>query len=336
MKRFGGLWENIVSFNNLVLAAHEASKSKRDNPRVQQFLFHLEPNILELQAHLISNEYQPGPYSCFTIYEPKRRKICAAPFVDRIVHHAICRVMNPYLERIYVPNSYACRTNKGMHKAVDYAQDHLKRYKYFLKCDISKFFESVHHNVLKDTLKRKFKDRSLLLLLDCIVDHPVPDNEEGKGLPIGNLTSQHFANYLLTGMDIMILQEIQPGGYIRYMDDFVLFSMDKPFLHEAHSKISHYLTEQLRLKLKTEATIVGPAFQGLPFLGFHLFPSLRRLKRTNWIRFTKKFHSRYRAYVKGEITEESFIRSSFSLFGHVRHADSFRLLQSFCDRFEWI
>ena len=335
MKRFGNLWESVVSFENLRIAALEASKAKRQSAPVQNFLFNLEPNIINLQNQLITSEYKPGAYSYFTIYEPKERKICAAPFVDRVVHHAVCRVMDPSLERIYVPQSYACRTNKGMHKAIDKAQGYLRSSKYFLKCDIEKFFDSVDHEVLKSCLRLKFKDKQLLELLDKIIDHPVPGNPTGRGLPIGNLTSQHFANFLLTGMDIKILEEIRPEGYVRYMDDFVLFVDDKSKLHEAKRIIRNYLFENLRLKLKLKGSFIAPGYHGLPFLGFQIFPSIKRLKRANWIRFTRKFKESYNAFETGLINETTLIRSTASLFGHIRHADTLTLRQKFCESFTW-
>lgn len=335
MRRFGNLWSNVTSFENLRMAALEASKTKRQSAPVQNFLFKLEPNILWLQEELETGRYQPGVYSYFIIYEPKERKICAAPFIDRVVHHAVCRVMNPLLERIYVPQSYACRIGKGMHKAIEKAQDYLRKGKYFLKCDIEKFFDSVDHEILKTCLRRKFKDKRLLALLDKIIDHPVPGNPAGRGLPIGNLTSQHFANFILTGMDIMILEKIQPAGYIRYMDDFVLFSNDSACLHNAKRTIQNFLRDELKLNLKPTGCFVAPGYHGLPFLGFQLFPSVKRLKRANWIRFKRKFSERYTAYQIGRINEATLIRSTASLFGHVRHADTLNLRRKFCAAFKW-
>jgi len=335
VKRFGNLWSSVISFDNLRMAALEAAKSKRQFAPVQNFLYNLEPNILWLQNELENGSYQPGVYSYFTIYEPKERKICAAPFIDRVVHHAICRVMNPFLERIYVPQSYACRIDKGMHKAIEKAQSDLRRNKYFLKCDIEKFFDSVDHEILKSNLHRKFKDKRLSELLSIIIDHPVPGNLVGRGLPIGNLTSQHFANFILTGMDVMILQQLQPGGYVRYMDDFVLFSNDKAELHKAKHAIQNFLSEELKLKLKLTGCFVAPSYHGLPFLGFQLFPSVKRIKRANWIRFKRIFSERYFAYQSGKIKEETLIRSTASLFGHVRHADTLHLRQKFCESFNW-
>ena len=335
MKRFGNLWSSVVSFENLRIAALEASKTKRQSAPVQNFLYNLEPNILWLQKALEAGSYQPGEYSYFTIYEPKQRKICAAPFIDRVVHHAICRVLNPLLERIYVPQSYACRIDKGMHKAIEKAQDYLRKSKYFLKCDIEKFFDSVDHEILKTYVRKKFKDRRILELFDKIIDHPVPGNPAGRGLPIGNLTSQHFANFILTGMDRKILQGIQPIGYIRYMDDFVLFSDDKACLYRAKSVVQNFLRDELKLNLKQKGCFVAPGHHGLPFLGFQIFPSVKRLKRANWIRFKRKFSEKYTAYQSGRINEETLIRSTASLFGHVRHADTLHLRQKFCDSFNW-
>jgi RNA-directed DNA polymerase len=197
MKRANGLFEPMIRFDNLIRAAGRASRGKRHQPAVARFLFDLEPGLLRLQAALANGTYRPGRYTVFEIRDPKRRRICAAPFRDRVVHHAVYNILEPYLDKRLIFDTYACRTGKGGHAAIHRAQRFARRHRYFLKCDIKRYFESIDHNILKVLLRRIIKDRRLLAILGTIIDHQPPYTELGRGLPIGNLTSQHFANLYL-------------------------------------------------------------------------------------------------------------------------------------------
>jgi retron-type reverse transcriptase len=201
MKRYGHLFEQVVTFENLCLAAEKAFRGKKDKQRVATFYFHQETEVLRLQEELCSGTYQMRPYRVFEVREPKPRKICAADFRDRVVHHAICNVLDPIFEASSIYDTYACRRDKGSYAAVRRAHEFARRGRYYLKCDVRKYFESVDHAVLKALLRRKIKDETLLALLDRIIDHPIPDAVPGKGIPIGNLTSQYFANLYLGELD---------------------------------------------------------------------------------------------------------------------------------------
>ena len=329
MKRHGRLFEKIATFENLLLASRKALRGKRDRPPVAAFYFRLEPELLKLESELLDDTYVPLPYRTFMVYEPKPRRICAADIRDRVVHHAICNVLDPVFEAFSIAGSYACRKGKGTHRAIRRAQVFSRKCEYFLKVDVEKFFESVDHRRLKDLLERRFKDRRLLDLLGRIIDHPIAGGAPGKGLPIGNLTSQYFANFYLGWLDHLLKDELGVRSYLRYMDDMLLFGDDKPVLHRRLSDMGRFLKDRLLLGVREKATILARVSQGIPFLGVRVFPGLIRLQRSGWTRFKRKLRERERAYAEGRMDESAFVQSVQSLLGHVRHADTHHLRRDF-------
>ena len=325
MKTYGDLWPRIVSFANLHRAAFRARRGVRKTPELLAFMYGLEPELLRLQAQLMHGEYMPGPYRTFTITDPKRRLISAAPFRDRVVHHAVCDVMEPVLERIFAEPSFACRRGKGTHAAVDRARRYLCQSRYFLKCDIRRFFDSVDHTVLKQQLAGRFREERLLRLLYAIVDNPVPGCSPGRGLAIGNLTSQHFANLFLTPLDLMVLHRLRPRGYIRYMDDFVLFDDSLDALHGFRFEIERFLYGGLRLRLKQSASFAAPARHGLPFLGMQLFRGAARLDGASLRRLCRRLRLRRRQVRTGEISPQTWRRCLASAFGHLSRGNTLAL-----------
>ena len=329
MKRYGHLFEQIVAFDNLHRAARRALLGKKNRLPVARFYFHLECALLRLEEELLSGTYVPQPYRSFPVFEPKPRQICAADIRDRVVHHAICNIIGPILERLSIADSYACWKDKGTHRAMHRAQHFSRRYRYYLKLDVRQFFASVDHRTLKEKLARKFKDEKLLTLLHRIIDHPIPAGTSGKGLPIGNLTSQYFANFYLGHQDHYIKDELGVKGYLRYMDDMLLFGDDKETLHRLCAQVRAFLRDELALELKEESIRVAPVSQGISFLGFRIFPRLIRLQRSGWARFKRSVRAREQAYMKGDIDEKALVQSVQSLLGHVQHADTLRLRQRF-------
>ena len=297
-------------------------RGKRSKKSAAAFFFHLENEIVALQQELVTGQYRPGPYVLFEVMEPKPRKICSSKFRDRVVHHAICNIIDPIFERRSIFDTYACRKGRGSHMAIKRCQSFTRRFKYFLKCDIRKFFESVDQEILKSLLRRQFKDSRLLNLLGVIVDHAVPGNELGKGIPIGNLTSQHFANYYLGFLDHYLKDRLRVGGYVRYMDDFISFSNDKAELHRLHMQIEEFIQRELKLSLKDKATMLAPVSEGVPFLGFRVYPGLIRLKRENLVRIRQSIRRKEEDYANGKITQKGLILSVNSIVGHVTHVDS--------------
>lgn len=279
MKRYGYLFGHVCSFAALTKSAMQAGKGKKNNPRVALFLRNLENEVIALEEELQTRIYQPRPYRTFKIHDPKERMICAADFRDRVVHHAVCRVLEPIFERSFIDDTYACRKDKGTLRAIRRAQSFCRRHRYFLKLDLHKFFDSVDLVVLKTQLRRKVKDADLLWLLDVFIGHPVPWTAPGKGIPIGNLTSQHFANFYLTGLDNFIKNCLRIKGYVRYMDDLVLFADEKETLWDAATTIEAYLDKKLHLNIKSGSLLLAPVSQGLAFLGFRIFAGVTRISR---------------------------------------------------------
>ena len=325
MKRHGYLFERIVTFDNLLLAGKKALRGKKDRPVVAQFYFHLETELLHLEEELRSDTYAPRPYRTFMVREPKPRRICAADIRDRVVHHAICNLLEPVFEAFSIADSYACRKDKGTHRAIHRAQQLSRQYGFFLKLDVRKFFENVDHTQLKERLKRKFKDAKLLALLERIIDQPIPGGVPGKGLPIGNLTSQHFANFYLGYLDHYVKDELGVKGYLRYMDDMLFFGDDKEDLHRLRAFVRGFLQAPLQLELKEERCFLAPVTVGIPYLGFRIFPRLIRLQRPGWTRFKRRVREREQAYQEGQLDERGLVQSVQSLLGHTQHANTLQL-----------
>ena len=339
MKTHNRFFQKICSFDNLVSASRKAQRGKRFQAAVAQFNFHLEKELYRLQAELQTQTYRPGPYYEFHVYEPKLRKISAAPYRDRVVHHALCNVIEPIFDPTFIFDSYACRKGKGTHKAVDRFTEFSRKNTYVLKCDIKKYFPSIDHEVLKTQLRRKIRDAQVLWLLDLIVDSSNPQEYvheyfEGddlltvlnrrRGIPIGNLTSQFFANIYLNGFDHFVKEVLRCRYYIRYMDDFVVLEKDKARLHEVKHEMEDYLA-QLRLKLHTDKCQVFPIKDGTDFLGYQIFPTHRRLRPSSVRRARRRLRVLREDYDSGKISWADVNHSVQSWLGHVKHADTYGL-----------
>jgi RNA-directed DNA polymerase len=332
VKRYSYLFERVCDFRALTTAAIEAARGKKSKSRVAIFFQNLETEVIELEKELREKKYQPCPYHTFTVHDPKVRMICAADFRDRVVHHAICKVLEPIFERSFIYDTYACRKGKGTHLAIRKAQTFCRCYCYFLKLDVHKFFDSVDHETLKALLCRKIKDLDMLQLLDVFIDHPVPWTEPGKGIPIGNLTSQHFANFYLSPLDHFIKEILHIKAYARYMDDLLFFSNDKDDLWNVKRKVEYFLNSELSLRLKDGFVLLAPTTQGLPFLGLRLFPGVIRLSRKGWRRFRRKMIIRENLLAEGKLDPDRFVRSVSSMVGHIGHANTRNLRASFFER----
>jgi len=237
VKTFKHLYPQIHAFENLETAFRKARRGKRHKPSVASFEINLGEELLALQEELETETYQPGPYTHFHLYDGKPRRISAAPFRDRVVHHALCNLIEPIWEARFIHDSYACRKGKGAHAAVERYQGWARRYTYALKMDVEKYFPSIDRDILKEKLRQRVKDRNVLSLLDRIIDtgpltrgaapfFPGDDLfalDRPTGIPIGNLTSQLFSNVYLGELDRFVKQELRWKPYLRYMDDILLF-----------------------------------------------------------------------------------------------------------------
>jgi retron-type reverse transcriptase len=316
MKRNSGLWEQVISFEALLCAAEKARKGKRFRPAVAAFHFDQERALWKLHEELSSKTYRPGAYRSFFIYEPKKRQISAAPYRDRVVHHALVNVLEPIYERSFIADSYACRRDKGTHAAVDRCQEFARRFRYVLKADIQKFFPSLDHEIAKELVARKIKDPDVLWLVGRIIDHSNPqeevlnyfpdDNlftpaERRRGIPIGNQTSQFFANVYLDPLDHFVKDRLGIKGYVRYVDDFLVFSDDKSYLADVREQIRDFLVG-LRLRLHPKKSVVFPVKSGIRFLGYRAFPTHRLLPKENVRRFRRRVRGMQEDYATGRVS----------------------------------
>jgi retron-type reverse transcriptase len=339
MKRHGNLWQEVISFENLLRAAAKACKGKRFRPPVAAFHFQLEKELWQLHEELANKTYQPGAYRTFYLYQPKKRLISAAPYRDRVVHHALVNVLEPIFERVFIHDSYACRQGKGTHAAVDGCQHYARRFRYVLKADIQKFFPSLDHEILKRLVARKIKDANVLWLVGQIIDNSNPQEsvshwfpgddlftpqECRRGMPIGNQTSQFFANVYLDPLDHFIKDRLGIKGYVRYVDDFLVFSDDKQHLAEMREQITDFLT-RLRLRLHPTKNVIFPVNQGIRFLGYRVFPTHRLLVQENIRRFRRRLRQMQRDYAGWRLSFAEIHRRIVSWIGHARQANTYRL-----------
>jgi len=340
------MYDELTSWENLRLAYRKASRGKRGRPNVASFEYNLEQNLLDLQAELRDKRYFPGEYLSFHIHEPKHRLISAAPFRDRVVHHALCNLIEPIFERSFIDDSYANRVGKGTHRALARCQAFARRYRYVLQCDIRQFFPSIDHLILRDILARKISDQNVLWLIDKIlaggagllsdsydmVYFPGDDllaTLRARGLPIGNLTSQFWANVYLNPFDHFVKRELRCMAYLRYVDDMLLFADQKATLWQWKEAIETRLT-YFRLTIHPR-THPRPVTEGIPFLGFITFPQHRRLKARKGIYYQRKLRELVYAYSIGELTKEQLDASINGWTNHVRYANTVGLRKAILD-----
>ncbi len=339
MKRYGNLYGDVSSFHALLSASIRARKNKRFKAATQEFEFDLEKNLIELEAELKAETWRPGPCREFYICEPKRRKISAAPYRDRVVHHALHYVLEPIFDGSFIFDTYACRIGKGTHAAVDRFTAFSRKHPYVLKCDIRKYFPSIDHEILKQKIRRKIKCEKTLRLTDLIIDssnrqddaffhfpgdEPMTPWFRPKGIPIGNLTSQLFANLYLSDLDHYIQKSFSRFKYLRYMDDLTFFGNDKADLWSIIPRLEARLAND-RLKLHPNKRMLYPVDRGVSYLGYKIWPDHRRVQRASAVRYGRKLRRLQKKYQKGDICLDDVRASVHSWIGHVQHADSWGL-----------
>ena len=339
MKTFNHLFEKIIAFDNLILAARKAQKGKRFKDSVTSFHLRVEENLILIGNELAQRSYKPGSYRTFFIHDPKKRMISAAPYRDRVVHHALCNIIEPIFERSFIYDSYANRKGKGTHKAIERYQYYARKYPYVLKCDIRKFFPSIDHIILKEQIRRKIKCAGTLWLIDKIIDNSNPQEEHLrffpgddlftpvtriKGLPIGNLTSQFWGNVYLNRFDHFIKETLGVPGYIRYVDDFVLFGENKSQLNDWKTDLSKYLTT-LRLIPHPNKTQGHLTRNGVPFLGFQVYPYYRYVRKEKIKRYIRYLKYNMKLRSTGHLSPQSLEDKLNAWLGHVRFGQCERL-----------
>lgn len=343
MKSYRNLYPQIITWFNVYAAWRKARKGKRGKVPAATFEYHLEDNLLALQRELTDKTYQPGPYNSFYIHEPKRRLISAAPFRDRVVHHALCNIIEPIFERSFVADSYANRMGKGTHRALDCCQAYSRRFQYVLQCDVRQFFPSIDHAILRAQMAHKIDDEETLWLIDQILASGrgvlseqyqmtwFPGDDllaatRPRGLPIGNLTSQFWANCYMNGFDHFIKRDLKCKGYVRYVDDFLLFADDKDMLHAWYTAVDEKLAE-LRLTMHPHAQ-PRPVTEGIPFLGFTVYPTHRRVKRRKVVHYRRKLRGQLARYSEEEIDQQALKASIQGWINHVRYGDTWGLREA--------
>jgi retron-type reverse transcriptase len=338
------IYEELFTFDALLEANRHARKGKRYRDEVLRFTDNLEGNLLQLQKELLDGTYQVGPYRQFYVREPKLRLVMALSYRDRIVQWAIYQKLFPFYNKQFIEDSYACRKGKGSHRAADRLQYWLRQVDrkagqrwYYLKLDISKYFYRVSHRKLEKILRRRIKDERLMELLIRIInsedtafglpagcspeDCDPEDRVWETGMPIGNLTSQMFANIYLNELDQLCKHKLGTHFYVRYMDDIIILSDSKEQLHQWEEEIRRFLWEELELELNQKTTI-RPISMGVDFVGFRIWTTHRRLKRSTARKIIRRFTGMCDLLKQGAMSREHFKRVTASWAGTMGHGDT--------------
>lgn len=342
MRRHDDLFAGIAGFSALHAAAERAIRGKRQKPGAAAFMANLEKELLRLERQLNEGTWRAGRYVEIPISDPKPRLVSAAPFRDRVVHHALCAVIAPIFERGFIADSYANRAGFGTHRAVARYEQFRNRYRYVLRADIYRYFPAIDHEILKADFRRRIACERTLALMDTIVDganaqEPVnlyfpgddlfTPHRRRRGLPIGNLTSQWFANCYLDGFDHFV-KEVLRAPYLRYVDDFALFADDAAVLAEWQERIGRYL-EGRRLRLHPRKTQIMATAESAPFLGYVLCGNgARRVPEENLRRFRNRLRGLRDRWQAGTVEEADIRQRVGSWIAHAAHADTWRLRQA--------
>jgi len=322
----------MCSFESLLNAYKRARRANPNSKSTLVFGWQLEKNIIELRNELINGQYRHGKYHEFIVVDAKKRNIKAAPFRDRIVHQALCATLEPIFERRFIGDSYACRHGKGTHNALLKLESWLRRNDdcYVLSCDISKYFASIDHSILIDVISSRVRDVRIIGICRLIIESA--DDSPNRGIPIGNLTSQLFANIYLDVFDHYVKRSLGIKHYIRYMDDFLILGDNKKTLYEVKTKISEFLDSRLGLTLHHKKANISPMASGVQFLGYRVFRYYRLLRKSTVTRFARRIR-RYKLLIaSGAMGNEEFSVGLQSWYAHANYAASRGLIRSLAKR----
>lgn len=341
MKRYRDIYPAIYDYENLYEAYRSARKGKTQRSEVMAFTRDLEDNLIELQNELIWRTYRVGRYREFYVNDPKKRLIMALPFRDRVIQWAIYRQINPLLDKRYISTSYACRVGGGTQRAIHQLQQYIRHTPgrpYALKLDVAKYFYRIDHERLMGILCRIFKDRDLLNLLQEIIDGDrecspfgldlaTGERIHGTGMPIGNLTSQMFANLYLNEVDQFAKHELRIRRYIRYMDDIVIIGNDKEQLRGYWQDIAEFLLTHLGLQLNNKSTMQATR-DGIDFCGYRVWADHIRLRQKAALKMKHRLRYLRKAFGRGEVDLREVSASLTSYCGLLKHCDGYSLKQS--------
>ena len=318
MKRKGYLFERVADIDNLRTAFCKARKRKSAKTDILEFSRNLDANLSRIRRELLDGTYRFGAYSYFDIHDPKRRVICAASFPERVIHHAIMNICAEHFENYQIPYSYARRKNKGTFAALERAARCQRKYQWHLKLDVRKYFDSISHEILYGKMERMYKDRKLLDVFRRIIDSY--HARDGKGVPIGNLTSQYFANHYLSFADRYAVEKLRIPAYVRYMDDMFMWANNGGELREKGALFEKFIVENLGLSLKP--FVLNRTKHGLSALGFILYPNAIRLNQRSRERFSVKLTEYMALMYRGEMRETEFSRRVLAIYGFIARADA--------------
>ena len=315
MRRTGNLFDKVLDRENLRQAFSKALRGKRSRSDARAFGNNLDFRLAEMAQQLATQTFPVGRFHQFVIHDPKERIITAPCFAERVLHHAVMNVCEPIFERWLISDTYACRRGRGRVVAIHRACQFARRHPFFLKLDIRKYFDSVSHSILREKLSRLFKDELLLNLLDRIIDGFRGDL--GRGLPIGSLTSQHLANFYLGWFDRFVKESMRVRGYVRYMDDMILWGESARELTTALDNSRKFLNDKLQLEFKP-TPFINRTQHGLDFLGGRIFASHFTLNRRSRVRSVRSVTRLERLFDQGHIDERELQRRATSLFAFMQ------------------
>ncbi len=310
-RKVTGVFARMTEFHALRAAALRASRGLRTRRAPASFLSDLERNVVALRASLLDDSWRPGPMRTFRIRDPKPRTIAVAPFPDRVVHHALCAELTPMFDRFADADSYACRVGGGQHRAVERLRTLTRRHEWYGRLDVRHYFESVHHDVLLERLERRVADPAALRVVEHLLAAGV--GPAGIGLPIGNLTSQHFGNFLLGHVDHFAREVVKVDAWVRYMDDIVILGDDRERVWGQIAELDAHLRSDLRLIWKDSATRVGRVCGGVPFLGVRVWPELVRFDGVRLRRARRALAANVRAARVGDASAEDSARRASAM-----------------------
>ena len=339
-KKHRQLFEKIANFQALRIAALKAIRGKRSKPRAAAFMANLEKHLLRLERTLQDETWRGGGYTVIEVLDPKPRQVSAAPFADRVVHHALCAVIDPIFQRGFIADSYSNRKGFGTHRAIARFEQYQQRYQHVLRADIYRYFPSIDHAILKADVRRRIACPQTLWLIDALIDGSNPQEPVNllfagddllsvaarrRGLPIGNLTSQLFGNVYLDSLDHFVKEVLRVPAYVRYVDDFALFHNDPAVLRDWQARIARFL-EGRRLMLHPRKTRVMNTEQPATFLGLVLYRNgLRRLPDDNVRRFCNRLRGLRDRWRSQTVETEDVVQRVQSWIAHAEHADTGRL-----------
>lgn len=342
-KRINNIYDNALTFSKIRDAYKRTIKKKKKNNDSIRFGMYLEDNIIDIYRKLKTETYEVGKYSSFKVYEPKERIIYCLPFYDRVVQQLyVYEYIMPHMIPKFIETSYACIPGRGLHSCIDKLQSYMRKAvrewenPYFLKYDISKFFYSINRDIMYEIMEKYYKDKRFLKLTKKFIDFVGTDELfKDAGLPIGNYTSQYFANIYMNELDQYIKHELKVKYYIRFMDDGILIVENKQNARELLEKIKDFLEQKLKLRLNKKTTYM-PVKQGCIYCGYRVYLDYRLIKRANINRVKKRIKGWNTQWKRGVYDFQKWNQSFCAWKGYAKHANSYKLINSLYDKMEYL